>query len=67
MRDETDIVKSLECCAHLSGDWCEKCSYKNENESTSMTVCMAVLANDAYMLLKKKQNANKEGETNDVR
>lgn len=47
------ILDALECCEHMSGAYCQKCSYLDEYVSPNTPpTCTARLAHDARILLK---------------
>ena len=50
-----NILNGLECCEHMSGDYCQKCSYLDEYESDIPPTCTARLAHDALVLIKELQ------------
>lgn len=49
------VIKGLECCTHLSGDYCRKCPYGEDIIAEKTPVCTGILAHDALKLLKAQE------------
>lgn len=51
------VINGLECCEHLSGEYCRQCPYHEDIAAETPPCCTGVLAHDALTLLK---NLNKK-------
>ena len=55
MPDAEKVIKGLECCEHLSGEYCRQCPYHEDIAADTPPCCTGVLAHDALALLKERE------------
>lgn len=55
MPDMAKVIKGLECCEHLSGEYCRQCPYQEDIAAQTPPCCTGVLAHDALALLKRRE------------
>lgn len=55
MPDREKVIRGLECCAAMSGDYCRKCPYGDECLNTNSPYGMSHLACDALAILKEQE------------
>lgn len=55
MPDFEKVAKGLECCEHISGDYCRQCPYHEDIMAETSPCCSAYLAYDALVLLKAQE------------
>ena len=55
MPDREKVIKGLECCEHISGEYCRQCPYHEDIAADTPPCCTGLLAHDALALLKAQE------------